>query len=227
MTLAIDHATWQHAQEGEWDYWRTHESRPDRAGETSRRCPLDMSYILMSRFGFAPWAFCNQTIIDVGCGPTARLACFGGARIIGIDPLVEQYRTLPGGLLMGYHRLFATPAETLIQELIGAADLVASINCLDHCREAAAVVANLAAYAKPGGLVFLSTDTERDGGYFHPLRARPDEIRGLLMAAGLVIEQEEHGRAYPIIEHGRIVGWQDGWSPDVTAWHWWARTACP
>lgn len=100
------------------------------------------------------------SVLDVGCGggilaePLTRL----GARVTAIDPAPEniaaaQAHAAAQGLEIGYR---AVRAEDLAHE--GAQfDVVIASEVIEHVNDPRPFVATLAALARPGGLVMLST----------------------------------------------------------------------
>lgn len=220
----------------EWNHWNsTLASEHSRDSDEARRDAIGLSLKIWTRFGILPSSLTpghcygsgvsgDVTIIDVGCGPTARCACFTnqpGIRLVGIDPLAERYRDLPGGVLCDYAELYGVPAEEFIETLAGTGTLVACINVLDHCYDPAAVVANMARYVTPHGLILVSCDVGREQSDAFHLAISVDEMEVAIAAAGLCAIRREHGMAYPnACADGRTV-WQDGWSGDAVAHHWW------
>ena len=148
----------------------------------------------------------GKTALDVGCGagllcePLARL----GAQVTGVDAAVENVEAA---------RLHAAGSGLAIQyrqgELasLGLArfDLVTSLEVLEHVADKAAFVAGLAAHLAPGGLVVLSTPNRTPqsrlllvgaaeavgavpkGTHHWDDFVTPDELRGLLAGAGLLM----------------------------------------
>lgn len=156
----------------------------------------------------------GKTALDVGCGagllcePLARL----GAAVTGIDAAVENVLAAAAhaegaGLDIRY---MAGEVSALD---IGAFDLVTSMEVLEHVADKRAFVAALAARIAPGGLMVLSTPNRTAqsrlllvgaaeavglvprGTHHWDDFATPDELRGLLAAAGLAMG-EPRGIAY-------------------------------
>lgn len=223
MLSAIDKDAWQHgAQVAEWEHWRNRLAADvGRTHEHARSSARDLSRLLWERFRVRPEDWSAKIVVDIGCGPTARCAAFQQSQVFGIDPLLDRYRELPGGLLQDYARLYALPAEHHIMEVDGLADFAVCMNCLDHCYDPRAVIGNMAAYMKDGGSGFLSVDINVAPSVMHPLRITCAGVESLLSQAGLIVMAKESGKAYPIIHDRRVTGWQNGWSADAVASHWW------
>ena len=153
---------------------------------------------------FTPLA--GKTALDVGCGagllaePLARL----GAAVTGIDAAPENIAVARGhaavsGLAIDYR---AGSVEAVAGERF---DLVASLEVIEHVADPAGFVAGLAAALAPDGLMVLSTPnrtplsrlamvTVGEGIGMMPRGTHdwnrfltPDELTGLLEAAGLAV----------------------------------------
>ena len=156
----------------------------------------------------------GKRAIDVGCGaglltePLARL----GAAVTGIDAAAENVLAAAAhaesaGLDIRYM------AGELSALDIGAFDLVTAMEVLEHVADKPAFVAALAARIAPGGLMVLSTPNRTAqsrlllvgaaetvglvprGTHHWDDFVNPDELRGLLAAAGLAMG-EPRGIAY-------------------------------
>jgi len=112
----------------------------------------------------------GQTIIDIGCGPYPLALAFEGAKVICIDPLLEDYMTLKDHRLKDPRviGLYPQPAEEYISDLEGVADLAFSNNALDHTYDWHTIVANAVRYLKPGGEIFFRTRAGRKPTIGHP-----------------------------------------------------------
>jgi 2-polyprenyl-6-hydroxyphenyl methylase/3-demethylubiquinone-9 3-methyltransferase len=104
----------------------------------------------------------GKRVVDVGCGGgiLAEAMAAKGASVTGIDladkPLkVAQLHALEGEPASVSYRLVA--AEDLAREMPGQFDAVTCMEMLEHVPDPAAIVGALAALAKPGGQVVVST----------------------------------------------------------------------
>lgn len=203
---------WSRSQTLELEHWNAGLSQPSDRIATYRGA-IDTSELIWKRFGFDPEHYEPKTVLDVGCGPTARCACFLGSELIGLDPLMRQYEELPSAVLGCYTYRIHGDAETYRKELEASADLIACINCLDHCRDPRIVLDNMRRYCR--GECLLSVDCSDGAEEMHPSRMPAMEVERLVVDTHWTITWSDSGRAYP-----RCDGWDDGWSPNVTAYHW-------
>lgn len=228
--MKIDEKAWGLAQRKELAFWRQDRKEHNETDqEIRRRSATYTSCLIWGRFGYFPTAFSGKRVIDIGCGPTGRCSSFINTELLGIDPLAKEYEELPGDRMGSYDGLFSFPAEDNLEFLNGTADAVVSLNCLDHCRDAQAVIENMAMYLKPGGIGLLSTDVDIGNGHIdpmHPLRLTPDAITAILEISGVELVLHESGQSYPRVEEGGKIVWQDGWcGGDYVAHHWHFRKA--
>ena len=100
-------------------------------------------------------------VLDVGCGGglLSEAMARAGAHVLGIDlsrPVLDvaELHALEGKVEVEYR---AVSAEELAQERPAAFDLVTCMEMLEHVPDPAASVQALAALARPGGDVIVST----------------------------------------------------------------------
>ena len=117
--------------------------------------PLRLQYV--ARIVALP----GKPVLDVGCGGgiLSEAMARAGAQVLGIDLSqsvldVAELHALEGKVAVEYRTV---AAEELAQERPAAFDLVTCMEMLEHVPDPAASVAALAALAKPGGTVIVST----------------------------------------------------------------------
>jgi 2-polyprenyl-3-methyl-5-hydroxy-6-metoxy-1,4-benzoquinol methylase len=175
------------AQEGEFffhlkDQWR---QTPDFMDQTRR---------LFGHFGFSPDAYVGKRIIDLGAGSKLRTKYFVGAKIVAIEPLADRFmKEIPWCDLAEADRVHSKPAEERVAECVAAADLVVSVNVLDHCYDFEGIVENIEAYLKADGLAFLSFDQHDEADEMHPLRLTGEICERIFALKGLAVEKRSKG----------------------------------
>jgi 2-polyprenyl-6-hydroxyphenyl methylase/3-demethylubiquinone-9 3-methyltransferase len=117
--------------------------------------PLRLSYVERS----GPLA--GRAVVDVGCGGglLSEAMARKGARVVGLDMAddllrVAQLHGLEAGVSVDYRH---EPAEQHALGHAGRYDVVTCMEMLEHVPDPASVVRALAALARPGGDVFVST----------------------------------------------------------------------
>jgi SAM-dependent methyltransferase len=145
--------------------------------------------VLGTRHSLDWQAYRGATLVDIGSGPRSMLEWFEHAEIYCIEPLADEYRKLAKCRLdhPRIRGILAQPAEHRVVGLVGTADLAWSHNCLDHCYDWSAVVANMAAYLKPDGRFYISTDAGKKPATGHPGIASKEELIRLVESCGLRI----------------------------------------
>jgi SAM-dependent methyltransferase len=175
------------AQEGEFkfhknDTWR---KTPDFMNQTDR---------LLRHFGFTPEQYAGKVVVDVGAGSMLRTRFFTGAHLVVVEPLADRFvADIPACDLNDAAELYSLPAEELIEGLVGRADLVISINVLDHCFDFPEIARNIREYLAPGGLAFLSFDMHDKADHMHPLSLTEKTCKPIFDKAGLSIEKVTTG----------------------------------
>jgi SAM-dependent methyltransferase len=181
-----------------------------RAGEPSRYdryvdC-LPLSTIT-SRFAFIQLPD-RPVVVDLGCGPSGiGYALSHSGTTYCIDPLLDEYRNLPGYKEHIFDRLpsgkvlVCQPGESAVID--ERADLVFCINVLDHTKAPSAVLNNCSRLLKRGGHLFLLVDGYLNGrprviDPLHPHQFSAEGLRSLIEACGMTLvhfqeEESLHG----------------------------------
>jgi hypothetical protein len=102
------------------------------------------------------------------------------------------------------------PAEVDIPELHGRADLLVSINALDHGYDFGQAISNLRRYLADDGRAFISFDQHEQPDEMHPLVLDAGTVDRLLGEAGFEVERFEASGRY----HG---------GPGLPALNYWLR----
>jgi 2-polyprenyl-6-hydroxyphenyl methylase/3-demethylubiquinone-9 3-methyltransferase len=150
----------------------------------------------------------GRNVIDVGCGGgllAEAMAC-KGARVTGLDMAAEllkvaELHALETGVAVRY---LLQSAEQHAVDHAGGYDVVTCMEMLEHVPDPARVVGALAALARPGGHVFVSTINRTPRAYLRAVIAaeyvlrllptgthsyekfiRPSELSGWARSAGL------------------------------------------
>jgi SAM-dependent methyltransferase len=149
-----------------------------------------------ARRKFSPEGWEGKLIVDVGAGSRLRTLYFQGAKIAAIEPLAEQFiADVEWQDIDQADELYAVPAEKDIPELHGRADLVISVNVLDHGYDFEAAIANIRRYLKPDGLAYLSFDQHEHPDDLHQLMVDDSNARAIFDRCGFDLERcEEWGR---------------------------------
>jgi 2-polyprenyl-3-methyl-5-hydroxy-6-metoxy-1,4-benzoquinol methylase len=101
----------------------------------------------------------DRFVVDVGAGAGSFLDAIRGiaSRTVGVEP-ARHFRAV---LEQRGHGAFAYARDAL-PELRGKADVVTTFAVIEHVDDAASFVEDLAALARPGGLVVIETPNARD-----------------------------------------------------------------
>lgn len=187
---AVDRRRWSSvAQTGELEFHKKPNSRSEPTWDENNSR-------LWRRLGFEPDSWEGKLIVDVGAGSRLRTLFFRGARIAAIEPLAKEFMTeVEWQDLDKADEIYAVPAEEEIPELIGRADLVVSINTLDHGFDFPRAIANVRRYLKDSGRAFLSFDQHDVPDRMHPLVLNDQIAREVFALYDLdVTNFEESGR---------------------------------
>ena len=175
------------AQEGELEFHKTNRWRETEAF-------MEQTVALFRTFGFQRSGWEGKTVIDLGAGSKLRSKFFEGARIVVIEPLADRYiAEVPWSDLKDAAAVFSRPAEKLVEECVGTADLLISINVLDHCYDFADIVSNIRDYLKPDGTAFLSFDMHENVDDMHPLVLTESVCEEIFDQAGLKVVKFSKG----------------------------------
>ena len=155
---------------------------------------MDQTKRLFSHFGFPSDAYEGKTIIDLGAGSKLRTKYFSGAKIVAIEPLADRFmKEIHWCDLPDAEKVYSNPAEERIDECVNLANLVISINVLDHCYDFERIIENIAANLKDDALAFLSFDKHHEADQMHPLRLTETICERVFAQNGLTVEKYTKG----------------------------------
>ncbi|HEY0470356.1 MAG TPA: hypothetical protein VGD34_01805 [Kribbella sp.] len=202
----IDREAWETAaQNGELGFHKRHNFRAEQ----------EVWWTHVQRdweaLGLKPTGWEGKVIVDVGAGSKLRSIYFEGATLIVLEPLADRYMSeVEWHDLDKADEIYSVPAEQFVPELENRADLIVSINALDHGFDFAEGVRNIRRYMKPDATALLSFDMHDKPDDMHPLILTDEICQKIFVDAGFKIEKSEKGRRY----HGAA-------GPQAT--HWWLR----
>jgi SAM-dependent methyltransferase len=199
--VTINAETWSKvAQEGELAYHKRANLRSTDDWEVKNE-------LYWAKRHFSPDAWEGKFIVDVGAGSRLRTLYFKGAKIAAIEPLADKFiAEVEWQDLDRADEVYALPAEKDIPELHGRADLLVSVNVLDHGYDFEAAITNIRRYMKPDGLAYLTFDQHERPDDMHQLMIDDGKAREIFERCGFDVEQHEewgryHGVAGPPALH--------------------------
>lgn len=149
---------------------------------------------LFDYFGFKRDEYQNKTVIDLGAGSRLRSKYFERANIIAIEPLADKFiAEISWCDLSDASAVYSVPAEHQIAQCINAADLVVSINVLDHCYDFELIIENISSYLRADGLAFLSFDNHEYPDKMHPLVLNEKTCGEIFARSNLIVENFSTG----------------------------------
>ncbi|NUO56738.1 MAG: hypothetical protein HOV71_30220 [Hamadaea sp.] len=147
--------------------------------------------------GFSPEGWAGKTILDVGAGSRLRSLWFQGAEVLVLEPLADRFRAeVEWCDLDRAQEVYSVPGEEFVPELAGRADLVVSINALDHGYDIAQSIRNIRGYLKDGGEAFLSFDMHFQPDEMHPLVLDNEMMLKIYAESGFEVVRHEPARRY-------------------------------
>ena len=175
------------AQEGEFNF---HKNNKWRQSDDF----MQQTIKLFDYFGFSRSQYKGKTIIDLGAGSKLRTKYFTGANIIVIEPLAERFiQEIEWCDLNDALEVYSTPAEITIEECKNRADLLISINVIDHCYDFETIVDNIYKYLKKDGLAFISFDKHEKADKMHPLQLDEEICKNIFKKKGFIINNFSAG----------------------------------
>jgi SAM-dependent methyltransferase len=106
--------------------------------------------------------FTGKKILDVGCGPIPFALGFVGCDVVGLDPLLTEYRRLGFPVDRYPDRItYVCGGAEDIPKPSAFFDAVISVNAIDHVDDPAAAAREITRVLRPGGVVRLHVHYHR------------------------------------------------------------------
>lgn len=109
----------------------------------------------------------SARIVEIGSGPIGVAGFFPATERVSVDPLEDFYSRRPALVQIRSPNVSYRQGtgESLPVEA-GSADLVVIENCIDHCQDMDAVMAEIRRVLRPGGFLYLTVNARSRPGYF-------------------------------------------------------------
>ena len=156
----------------------------------------------------------TKRVVEIGGGPIPCVAAarFASAHIV--DPLAEGYLTEGLVTEKAAHATWLSAVGEMIPLPSQSTDLVLTDNCLDHVRDPARVVGEMARILVPGGFLWLLVDVMEEADQLHPNPMDDAAATRMLTAANL---ERLWGEVWPGHSHPRARGqWRTLWRKPVS-----------
>ncbi len=142
----------------------------------------------------------NSSILDAGCGPAGIFIYFPKNEVSALDPLLDQYASLPHFSKADYKNVdfISAPLEDADLKKY---DYVFCLNAINHVADLDSSIDKIVDSIKPGGKLILSIDAHNFKGLKHIFRLLPgdalhphqydkQEYQTMLTTRGLQIKNE-------------------------------------
>jgi SAM-dependent methyltransferase len=148
-------STWTHAQKRERHYYEVRAAAHEARDEVYAEFHAPFWTGILDKLSELKYED-DGCYVDVGCGPNPIVTFVPCGRRVGVDPLMDFYRenfTLPAHL---------ETHEGTIEELSpiedGSADVIFSMNNIDHIKDLPAAARTLRRKLKPSGYLVISVN---------------------------------------------------------------------
>jgi len=193
---------WSESQRNEAWFWKTQKDQDNleqRQRNAYYRNVLEDGCLIFRDF-FAQ-DFTESSIMDVGSGPEGILHVLDAKFKLAVDPLMSTY--IEQGYKVGANNVWwlAEAAEDFYPYTIPGNpvffDYALCLNALDHMRDPAMAIKNIAEYLEPGGELLLITDLRIEEllDVYHQLVVTEDDVLSWLEPYFGIVEKE-------LINHG-------------------------
>jgi SAM-dependent methyltransferase len=147
----VSTSRWHEAQAHELDFWRGwRDLAPYRGVKLDEYWQGEIA-----KFGLDAAFFAGRRVLDVGCGPVGLIHFLPqAAERVRLDPLLHVYQEK-----LLFNGLSITAAGEQLPLADRSVDIAICFNALDHMRDPAAALAELARVLRPGGTLLLMIHT--------------------------------------------------------------------
>jgi len=149
---------------------------------------LKQNNFLFKYWGFNDYDYENKIVIDIGAGSKLRSKYFRKSNIIAIEPLADKFvKKIDFCDLREAYKIYSLPAENIIEELKGIADLIICINVLDHVDNYQKVLNAAFYYMKNDGKFLLSVDLHEAATIEHSVSLDEEKLESYFMQSNIRI----------------------------------------
>lgn len=111
-------------------------------------------------------SFSNKIVVDIGCGPVGSLHFFNAKVKIGVDPLANEYGIFDNKT---HEMIYLSSNAENIPLISNYADVVISVNALDHISDFDKGVEEASRILKPDGVIFLEINLDGKASICEPI----------------------------------------------------------
>lgn len=206
----VSRSRWLAAQVYEREYWRK-QAEEIASGAMPQydwyKWRADQLVGRLNRLQLSDATEGQARVIEVGCGPVGLAGFFPAAERLLVDPLEDYYRTNQVLVaLRNPQAVYRAGGGEALPAAAGQYDLAVIENCIDHVRDADAVMRELVRVLRPGGLLYLTVNCRTPTGYWvhrllsrlrldpgHPHTFTPPKLRQMLEGFGFEVLDLEVG----------------------------------
>jgi SAM-dependent methyltransferase len=206
----VSRARWLAAQVYEREYWRR-QAEEIASGAMPQydwyQWRADQLVARLNRLQLSDATSGRARVIEVGCGPVGLAGFFPASERLLVDPLEDYYRHNEVlSKLRNPEAVYRAGGGEALPAEAGQYDLAVIENCIDHVRDADAVMRELVRVLRVGGLLYLTVNCRTPTGYWvhrmlsrlrldpgHPHTFTPPKLRRMLEHFGFDVLDIEVG----------------------------------
>jgi 2-polyprenyl-3-methyl-5-hydroxy-6-metoxy-1,4-benzoquinol methylase len=117
----------------------------------------------------------NENILDAGSGPAGIFMVLEDCKVTAVDPLLEQYKTLPHFSKERYPKVQFETSSIEAYQPSYTFDKVFCLNAINHVADIEKAYDKLFEFTAVGGLMIVSIDSHRFGFLKHLFRLIPGD----------------------------------------------------